>query len=116
MHCAQFNRDRAVDNNLIVPAFSVFVIAWAVLFVKYWGQTSSGFACSWGTIGKTGRDVTRFDFKGEIVVSKVTGRKERAYPWHRRIPFYFLSAFVTGLMLCVAFAVMVVSLNLQVCI
>lgn len=103
-----------VDNNLIVPAFSVFVIGWAILFVKYWGQTSSGYACTWGTIGKSGRDVTRFDFKGDIVVSKVTGYKERFFPWHHRVPYYLLSAFVTGLMLCVAFAVMVVSLNLQV--
>jgi hypothetical protein len=104
----------SVDNNLIIPIFSIFLIAWAILFGQYWKQTSSSFACNWGTLGKTGRDIPREDFHGTLVKSKVTGLMEKQYAWYKRIPFYFLSILVTGVMLCVAFAVMVISLNLQV--
>lgn len=102
-----------VDNNLIIPLFSVFLIAWAILFGQYWKQTSSSYACKWGTLGKTGRDTSREDFHGKLVKSKVTGLMEKQYPWYRRIPYYILSLLVTGVMLCVAFAVMIISLNLQ---
>jgi hypothetical protein len=39
---------------------------------------------------------------------------EKQYAWYKRIPFYLLSLLVTAVMLCIAFSVMVISLNLQV--
>lgn len=60
-----------VDNNLIIPLFSVFLIAWAILFGQYWKQTCSSYACKWGTLGKSGRDIPRDDFHGTLVKSKV---------------------------------------------
>ena len=78
-------------------------------------------ACEWGLLGrgglKRGGDSAgakvRTEFRGEEVISRVTGRPELVFEWYRRVPFYVLSMAVTALMLGVAFAVMVVSLNLQ---
>lgn len=48
--------DMDVNNNLMVPLFSVFVIIWAILFVQTFKQTCSGLVrvlycslCRWFT-------------------------------------------------------------------
>jgi hypothetical protein len=109
--------DMDVNTNLSIPLFSVFIITWAILFVQYFKQTCSSLACSWGVLGRglkrDSMSKVRPDFRGEVVTSRVTGRKELVFEWYRRVPFYLLSMAVTGLMLLAAFAVMVVSLNLQ---
>lgn len=110
------DEDMDVNTNLMIPIFSVFIITWAVLFVQYFRRTSSALACEWGLLGRGLRrsgSKVRSEFTGEVVISRVTGRKQLVFEWYRRIPYYLLSIFVTGLMLVVAFMVMVVSLNLQ---
>ena len=65
------------------------------------------------SIIKYSRHPPPFSLTCVALCGQVTGRKELKYAWYKRIPYYFLSAAVTGVMLLVAFAVMVMSLNLQ---
>lgn len=55
----------------------------------------------------------RPSFVGRARISPVTGELELYYPSSRRKVQYLVSAFVTGIMLTVAFWVMILSLNLQ---
>ena len=112
-----FDPEMDVNNNLMIPIFSIFIIIWSILFVQYFKQTCSSFACAWGILRRGMKEdissKVRSDFTGDVVTSRITGRKELVFEWYKRIPYYILSMIVTGFMLVVAFVVMVISLNLQ---
>eukprot|EP00052_Salpingoeca_macrocollata_P021836 m.188162 g.188162 ORF g.188162 m.188162 type:complete len:701 (+) comp21639_c0_seq2:33-2135(+) len=103
-----------VDNNPYVPVFSIAVVLWGFLFVKGWARCSTEYAFLWDTVdsAKTYQQV-RPSFYGDERTDPVTGRTVLHYArWKRRCK-YGVSVLVTLVMLAVAFAVMVGSLNLQ---
>eukprot|EP01060_Flectonema_neradi_P015191 TRINITY_DN2186_c0_g1_i1.p1 TRINITY_DN2186_c0_g1~~TRINITY_DN2186_c0_g1_i1.p1 ORF type:complete len:696 (+),score=123.14 TRINITY_DN2186_c0_g1_i1:56-2143(+) len=110
-----------VDDHPYLPFYSIFIVFWAAIFLKCWSRKGAEKAWKWGVFS-FGNDLLRSvgnqaeirpEFRGELRVSKVTGRPERYYPYYKRVIAYLLSGFVTFLMLCVAFVVMILSLNLQ---
>ena len=113
--------DYTVDDHPYLPFYSIFIVFWAAIFLKCWSRKGAEKAWQWGVFS-LGNDMIRSvgnqseirpEFRGELQVSKVTGRQERFYPYYKRVLAYLLSSAVTFGMLCVAFVVMILSLNLQ---
>eukprot|EP01061_Rhynchopus_euleeides_P023482 TRINITY_DN38216_c0_g1_i1.p1 TRINITY_DN38216_c0_g1~~TRINITY_DN38216_c0_g1_i1.p1 ORF type:complete len:718 (+),score=291.05 TRINITY_DN38216_c0_g1_i1:76-2154(+) len=105
--------DYCVDNHPYLPFYSLLVVFWAATFTSLWRQRSARKAWDWGTDTVSQRTEVRAEFKGELRKSRITGRPERYFPYYKRVMAYGVSAAVTAAMLCVAFCVMVLSLNLQ---
>ena len=42
-----------------VPFFSLFMVLWGVLFVRYWERESSSLACMWKTLDWVKREVPK---------------------------------------------------------
>jgi Calcium-activated chloride channel len=103
------------DNNPYIPIYALLVILWAAAFRQHWLQKTAELSWQWNTLldKEIGVVTLRPEFQGEIRVSAVTGRQERYFPASKRLPHYALSTVVTLVMLCIALAVMVASLNLQ---
>eukprot|EP01006_Ploeotia_vitrea_P047465 TRINITY_DN67131_c4_g1_i1.p1 TRINITY_DN67131_c4_g1~~TRINITY_DN67131_c4_g1_i1.p1 ORF type:complete len:663 (-),score=77.58 TRINITY_DN67131_c4_g1_i1:95-1846(-) len=105
-----------VDNNPVVPFFSLFVALWAVTFTSFWRQKANSLAWKFGTYNLEDTEEVRPEFRGipgKERVSPVTGKKEPVYPYYRRYAKCLVSATATGALLLVAVAVMFCSLNLQ---
>ena len=102
-----------VDNSLVSPIYTAFVVTWGVLFVKGWDRRCAALICEWGIVPDKWRREIRPDFQGIKRISPITGLSERYFPSSRRVIRYFVSFSVTLAMLLVAFFVMVVCLNLQ---
>eukprot|EP00756_Hemistasia_phaeocysticola_P051214 Hpha_TRINITY_DN26390_c0_g1::TRINITY_DN26390_c0_g1_i1::g.9322::m.9322/K19327/ANO10, TMEM16K; anoctamin-10 len=110
------NTDYTVDDNPYLPFFSLFVVLWAVCFVCFWERRAAACAWRWGVYAHERQDEVRPQFRGELVDNERDirgGGQVRRYPYIKRLGWYGVSALVTGVMLCVAFSVMVCSLNLQ---
>jgi len=105
--------EHSVDDNPYIPLFSLFVVIWAVLFMKYWRRNQYRWAYSFSTVCDEESEIERAEFEGTMILSEITGKKERVYPYQKRMVSYGVSALVTFAMLCVAFGVMCCSLNLQ---
>ncbi|GMH43041.1 hypothetical protein BSKO_10963 [Bryopsis sp. KO-2023] len=102
-----------VDDSPCVPFFSVFMVFWGALFMKCWKRKSNEFAFEWDTMEESKKDTLRPGFKGILLPSPITGELEPYYPEWKRFAKYAWSSVVTGLILMVAFVLMLMSLNLQ---
>ncbi|CAK0846502.1 unnamed protein product [Prorocentrum cordatum] len=117
--CTTWLLGDSVDDSLAMPFYALLVVLWASLFPRLTERADSHFACRWGRwhlfADRVGISVhespLRPTFRAEI--NPLTGEVEYSFPRWRRWPLYARSAAVTSIMLCVAFAVMVCSLNLQ---
>ena len=102
-----------VDNSLVSPIYTLFIILWGVLFAKSWDRKCSGLVCSWGIDAIKWRKEVRPGYRGIKRISPITGLPERFFPPNERLFRYCVSASVSIIMLIFAFFVMVFSLNLQ---
>ena len=105
--------DINVDNSLVTPIYTLFIVIWGVLFVKGWERKRSSLVCDWGIEEVQWRREVRPGFTGRKRISPVTGMPERHFSSQERLFRYCVSAFVTLALLIVAFFFMVLSLNLQ---
>eukprot|EP01025_Chloroclados_australasicus_P029752 TRINITY_DN2972_c0_g1_i4.p1 TRINITY_DN2972_c0_g1~~TRINITY_DN2972_c0_g1_i4.p1 ORF type:complete len:533 (-),score=62.78 TRINITY_DN2972_c0_g1_i4:1144-2646(-) len=103
----------SVDDNPLVPFFSLFIVIWAIAFIKSWRRQAAIYANEWNTLESDAVSVIRPEFKGKVGISPVTGAKERQYPVYKRMQFYVLSVVVTFLLMSVMFVLIVCSLNFQ---
>ncbi|CAE8598029.1 unnamed protein product [Polarella glacialis] len=102
-----------VDDHPFLPFYSLFAVLWGVVFVCHWERASAAWAWKWGVFGAEIEEQVRPEFTGELRCSPATGRQERHYPSRKRYVAYLQSVVVTSVMLCIAFFVMICSLNLQ---
>jgi len=102
-----------VDDSKVIPFFSLFMVLWASAFPSIVQHEESKFACEWGCLGAERREVSRVEFVGHWAISPITEKMELCYPAWKRWLKYAASTLVTLVMLAVAFAVMICSLNLQ---
>lgn len=96
------------------PFFSLVMILWGILFIKFWQRREVSLALHWGTIWVDKHFRRRPEFVGTWRKSPVTGRQELYFASWRRLPRYALSVAVTSALLGFAFFVMILNLNLQV--
>eukprot|EP00934_Nitzschia_sp_Nitz4_P001951 Nitzschia sp. Nitz4//scaffold78_size91513//55130//57271//NITZ4_004933-RA/size91513-processed-gene-0.93-mRNA-1//-1//CDS//3329558142//1951//frame0 len=122
-------RNDIIDEDEYTPFYGIACFLWAILLCRFWERQEYSLAYQWGTLDITQTvdeyqrdlDLTtspyyahrRPEFQGTLRISPVTGQQELFYPgWKRKVQ-YIISAVVTGLLLAVAFSVMILSLNLQ---
>ena len=105
--------DINVDNSLVSPIYTFFIIIWGVLFVNSWDRKCASHVCDWGINQVKWRQEVRSGYVGRKRMSPVTGMPERYFDPKERLFRYCVSACVTLFMLILAFSVMVISLNLQ---
>eukprot|EP01023_Acetabularia_acetabulum_P030851 TRINITY_DN29039_c0_g1_i5.p1 TRINITY_DN29039_c0_g1~~TRINITY_DN29039_c0_g1_i5.p1 ORF type:complete len:543 (-),score=74.26 TRINITY_DN29039_c0_g1_i5:5-1633(-) len=103
----------SVDDNHLVPFFSLFIVIWAVSFIKSWRRQAMILALEWNTLEFESVKVIRPEFRGTIGISPITGAKERQYPARKRFYFYILSVAVTSILMSMVFVLIVCSLNFQ---
>lgn len=111
-------RHDQIDNDEYTPFYGVLTFVWGVLFLRFWERHEDRLAYRWGVYALSPYERAKFfavrpQFQGFLRKSPITGRLETYYPPIRRRLKYLVSALVTIAMLCVAFAVMICSLNLQ---
>ena len=111
-------RNDTIDTDEYTPFFGVITFLWGVCFLRFWEREENRLAYEWGTFSLSPYErqkffAHRFQFRGYLRISPVTGTEEAYYPAGRRRLLYVGSALVTALMLTVAFAIMIMSLNLQ---
>jgi len=114
-------RNDTIDEDEYTPFFSVFMFLWAVLFTRYWNRYEISLAYQWGTYALSHSHYERqhsVTYNANFVpthtrISPVTGEQEMYHPTYRRRLRYIGSGVVTIGMLCIAFIVMIVSLNVQ---
>uniref|UniRef100_A0A7S0DS14 Anoctamin transmembrane domain-containing protein n=1 Tax=Amorphochlora amoebiformis TaxID=1561963 RepID=A0A7S0DS14_9EUKA len=108
-----FRGEYTVDDSPYIPFFSLFVIFWSALYIKYWDRQASDFACRWGTLDAARKESIRPQFEGEIRTSPITGKPEIYFSAYHRIPLYTFSFAVTLVALGIAGIVMGLFLNLE---
>eukprot|EP00658_Telonema_sp_P-2_P066328 TRINITY_DN55375_c0_g1_i1.p1 TRINITY_DN55375_c0_g1~~TRINITY_DN55375_c0_g1_i1.p1 ORF type:complete len:267 (-),score=59.67 TRINITY_DN55375_c0_g1_i1:154-954(-) len=118
------------DSNPLVPFFSVFMMIWAVLFVKMWVRRAEFIALEFdlnsheGSAGGAGGTApldpsghgggkVRARFHGTMRKSPITGEPELHYPGWKRFVKQPASWAATLAFLAVSIFVQVCSLNLQ---
>ena len=109
----QYDVHYAVDNHPYLPLYSFMVVFWAAAFTAFWRRKSARKVWDWGTDCMETVAEVRPNFHGELRKSRITGQPERFFPYYKRCLAYCVSSVVTACMLCVAFCIMILSLNLQ---
>lgn len=107
-----------LDEDKCTPFYGLVTFLWSVLFLRFWQRHEHRLAYQWGTYSLSLYDrqkhfAVRPEFCGYLRKSPVTGKVETFYSPIRRRFKYIVSAIITSAMLLVAFAVMILSLNLQ---
>ena len=102
-----------VEDSLLVPFFSLFVVLWGILFVRFWDRRCASISYDWDTLQMDQCEEPNPNFKGSDRKNPHTGKMEKYYSSTNRLFHYIISTVVTSGMLCVAFSLMVCSLNLQ---
>jgi hypothetical protein len=62
------NAGETVEDSRFAPLFSVVMIVWACLFVKFWQRQEAHFSVAWGSIWASARIHIRPEFKGAVDV------------------------------------------------
>lgn len=116
-YCFRWYRRDTVNNDEYTPFYGLITFIWAILFLQFWGRQECQWSYKWGTLMNDYERQTYFEvrteFTGQLRLSPVTGKFEVHYPLFKRRLKYVLSAVVTIVMLGIAFATMILSLNLQ---
>jgi anoctamin-10 len=91
---------------------------WGVLFLRFWQRHEHRLANKWGTYSLSLYERQKYfairpEFCGYLRKSPVTGMIETYYPPIRRRLKYVVSAVASSVLLWLAFAVMILFLNLQ---
>jgi hypothetical protein len=110
----------SVDDDPLVPLFSLVAVAWAILFVQAWRRRQSELSFEWGTSDDArsasappGREALRPSFVGQPATDPVSGRSILVDAPLERLRRYALSVSASILSLSVPLAAMICSLNLQ---
>jgi anoctamin-10 len=111
-------RNDAIEEDEYTPFYGLITFVWGILFLRFWQRHEHRLAYQWGTYSLSPYEKQKYfairpDFRGYVRQSPVTGLVETYYPPIRRRLKYVGSAMVTIAMLYIAFAVMILSLNLQ---
>lgn len=122
-----YRRD-SIDEDEYTPFYGLFCFLWGIIVVRMWEREENTLAYRWGTLtlsggpGDVGEESfavdigavhVRPEFTGTLRLSPITGKPELHFPHYRRNLRYALSVCITGMMLFLAFCIMVLSLNLQ---
>lgn len=118
VYVARLYRQTTVDNDEYAAAYGLLCFMWSILCAIFWERQENRLSYDWGTFATSDFQKQRFftkrpEFVGELRISPITGQLEAYYPPYKRRLKMMVSALITCILLGVAFAVMILSLNLQ---
>jgi len=100
-----------VWSNVI---FSLSVVLSVGIYFEVWKRRSNEHSFNWGSSGKLRRKPPRPEYRGELILSEVTGREEMYYPTsNTRKKIFMVSVPVTIACLSLALFFMFASLSLE---
>jgi len=111
-------RHDTIDEDEFAPFYGMVVFVWAIFFLKFWERQEKRLAVRWGTESLSPYERQKYfavrpEFHGYERISPVTGEPETYYPNFKRRLKYVAGGIVTLAMLCVAFGVMILSININ---
>ncbi|CAL8113453.1 unnamed protein product [Orchesella dallaii] len=103
-----FLPDAASNHSLVF--FCIFNLIWVTIFLEVWKRKCSELAYVWGTLRMTKWEEPRANYRGRMVIDRVTGRYQPTYPWWKTcLKIYGVSFPIVVLCLMGAFYVMLCS-------
>ena len=82
--------------------FAVFNLIWTTLFLESWKRYSANLSYKWGTIDQVKFQEPRPEYKGEMVIDEITGKREPLeHPWRKMVKLYCVSLPVLAISLYV---------------
>jgi len=67
-------------SHPILPFFGLFACFWAILWLNFWKREECTKAMQWGMTGFEETEISRPQFRGDLITSPVTGQFELWYP------------------------------------
>ncbi|XP_059081229.1 anoctamin-8-like isoform X2 [Tigriopus californicus] len=113
--CLSDTEDGAWENVLFI-SFALFNVIWSTLYLSSWKRRSEELSFQWGTSDEPCELLqdARPMFKGEEVVSSITGKNDLHYPnWKRSLIRYCVSLPIMIISLIIVTIVMFFILELQ---
>lgn len=108
--------EASIDTDPRTTMYSFFMVIWGFAFLQTWKRTANGCAWKWDTFDVDTVQEPNPQFHGFERINPVTGQPDLHYKSHKRwMTISLVSLPVTIAMLIIAFAIMSMSLNLQVC-
>ena len=77
--------DMTVDRSPWAPIFSLLIVVWGVLFLRFWQRENAAWVHKWGTIDFARREVVLPEHRGILRISPVR-RSWREGIWCRTVP------------------------------
>uniref|UniRef100_A0A0G4HHW7 Anoctamin transmembrane domain-containing protein n=1 Tax=Chromera velia CCMP2878 TaxID=1169474 RepID=A0A0G4HHW7_9ALVE len=102
-----------VRDSILMPFYTLALVAWAALFLKFWQRESAAVAVRWGSDDMARVEQVRWQFYGTLVLDPLTGTMVKRYPWWKRFIKQCCSALLTLFLLGIVVVVMMLSLNMQ---
>ncbi|XP_071509336.1 anoctamin-8-like [Diadema antillarum] len=105
-----------VSQDRSVVFFSIFNIIWASLHLEVWKRKGAALAYQWGTMDSKHEliEEPRPQYKGDLVVSAVSGKLQPYYPsWKRNVFRYFVTLPVIILCCSITFVSMYLIVEFQ---
>lgn len=92
--------------------YSIMIIIWATLFVKYWRRKSNDICMRWGSAGTQFKaSDTRFNFQGVIGINPITQLPEYQFSSLKRFGLYVKSYMCHLPLMILSFIFMIIFLN-----
>ncbi|KAF0688929.1 Aste57867_19533 [Aphanomyces stellatus] len=94
-------------ERIYVPAFGVFMILWATLWLKHWTRAQSILKMQWGLYtaldgARRHRSPVRAAYTGDFIRNPITGQKMKYFQKNARLVRWVLGWLVLGAFLAVA--------------
>ena len=98
----------AADHSNVIVAnafYCIFITIWGTIFLEKWKRRQSTLSVIWGQTDYEKIEIPRPQFRGELRRDPVTDDMvEIYYESKKRLRFYFLSAVVTFIIICMVLA------------
>jgi len=110
-----FTSEKHKNLKLILETmYSVMIMIWASLFLKFWKRRSSELCVKWHTYGQefNNKDL-RVEFRGYTRLNLVTGLPQKYFPFRKKLVRYTISTLFHLPVMMLALTLMVCFLNMR---
>lgn len=67
-------------SHPVLPFYGIVITVWSIFMLEYWKRKQIKYALKWGMIGFEASEPERPEFKGEMIISYVDGKKMLYFP------------------------------------
>ncbi|KAF0688931.1 Aste57867_19535 [Aphanomyces stellatus] len=101
---AEFVQNLSWAKVIAIPIYGVFMVVWAVLFLKYWVRKQWIFSMRWGMSDFHEEEQVRPQFQGELMRDPASGARMRYFSDKQRRWRLMFSWFVIAILICLVLA------------